>query len=214
MKNHKKSSFTLLELIVAIVVVGIAITAIPMLLNVSSNAQKINIEEKSFFNAFSLLTLIQTQEWDENNTQGDNYYKVLTSDNGDSELKCIRKGVAQLDNDSGAICASDYNKTSAIGVDATEDENNVSTFDDIDDFNHYSTIANETNITTTVYYLNDNIDYSSKNLLFEGDGNKVSDSNIKMVELNITNKDTHQIIAVLKYITSNIGMVKIESRSE
>jgi type II secretory pathway pseudopilin PulG len=214
MKNLKKSSFSLIELIVAIIVVGISITAIPMLLNVSSNSQKINLEEKSFFNAFSLLTLIQTQEWDENNTKDDNYYKVLTSINGDSQLKCIRKGVEELDNKSGATCAADYNKTSAIGIDTGEDENNVSTFDDIDDFNLYSTVTNETNITAHVFYINDNIDYSQKNLFFTENNNLTNDSNLKMVELNITNKDTHHEIAILKYFTSNIGMVKIESRSE
>lgn len=213
MKNLKKSSFSLIELVVAIVVIGIVVTAIPMLLSNVSNNQETNLQEKSFFNAFALVTLIQTQEWDENNTKGDNYYKVLTSDNGDGNLTCIRKGVKQLDNDSGAICATDNNKTSVIGVDADENKSDVSTFDDIDDFDGYSTIVSDINITVKVNYVDDKTDYSSKNIFFNELSNS-QDSNIKRMELNITNKDTKEVIAILRYFTSNIGMVKIESRNE
>ena len=214
MRNLKKSSFTLIELVVAILVVGIVVTSIPMLLNTVTKNQEVNLKEKSFFNAYALLTLIQTQEWDENNTKGDNYYKVLTSDNGDSNLTCIRKGVKQLDNDSGAICASENNKTSAIGVDADENKSDESTFDDIDDFNGYSTVVSDINISVKVSYVDDKTDYSSKNIFFNELAHKTQDSNIKRIELNITNKDTKEVIAVLKYFTSNIGMVKIESRNE
>ena len=214
MKNLKKSSFSLIELVVAIVVIGIVVTAIPMLLSNVSNNQETNLQEKSFFNAFALVTLIQTQEWDENNTKGDNYYKVLTSDNGDGNLTCIRKGVKQLDNDSGAICATDNNKTSVIGVDADENKSDESTFDDIDDFDGYSTIVSDINITVKVNYVDDKTDYSSKNIFFNELANKTQDSNIKRMELNITNKDTKEVIAILRYFASNIGMVKIESRNE
>lgn len=195
-------------------IVGIAVTSIPMLLNTVSNNQEVNLKEKSFFNAYALLTLLQTQEWDENNTKGDNYYKVLTSDGGDSELKCIRSGVVQLDNDSGADCASDDNKTSSIRIDTGEDEDNVSTFDDVDDFNNYSVIINDFNITAYISYMNDETDYSVSNIYLNAENLKNSDSNIKLVELNITNKNTNEIIAVLKYFISNIGMTKIESRNE
>jgi len=213
MKNLKKSSFSLIELVVAIVVIGIVVTAIPMLLSNVSNNQETNLQEKSFFNAFALVTLIQTQEWDENNTKGDNYYKVLTSDNGDGNLTCIRKGVKQLDNDSGAICATDNNKTSVIGVDADENKSDESTFDDMDDFDGYSTVVSDINITVKVNYVDDKTDYSSKNIFFNELSNS-QDSNIKRMELNITNKDTKEVIAILRYFASNIGMVKIESRNE
>jgi len=213
-KNLKKYSFTLIELIISIMIVGIAVTSIPMLLNTVSNNQEVNLKEKSFFNAYALLTLLQTQEWDENNTKGDNYYKVLTSDGGDSELKCPRSGVVQLDNDSGADCASDDNKISSIRVDTGEDEDNVSTFDDVDDFNNYSVIINDFNITAYISYMNDETDYSVSNIYLNAENLKNSDSNIKLVELNITNKNTNEIIAVLKYFISNIGMTKIESRNE
>jgi len=217
MKNHKTfKGFTLLELIVAIIVIGVVVTAIPALLARSGSAQETNLQEKSFFNAFALITLIQTQEWDENNTKGDNYYKVLTAENGDSYLKCSRKGTKLLDNDSGADCASDDNKTSHIGVDSGETEGNESTYDDIDDFNGFSTLVNDINLSVSVRYLNDSPtnSYSDKNIYFNEDNTKVTGTNMKYVELNVTKKDTGELISVLKYSTSNIGMVKIESRNE
>jgi type II secretory pathway pseudopilin PulG len=214
MKNLKKYSFTLLELIVAIIVVGITITAIPALLNRTTAMQETAIQEKSFFNAYALLTLIQTQEWDENNTKGNNYYKVLTADNGDSELLCIRNGISQLDNDSGAVCATDNNKTSPIGVD-DETEGNESTYDDIDDFNGFSTTIDDINISVEVRYISDSGDYSSKNIFFNDESAAAtSNTNIKFITLTVKNKNTNALISVLKYSTPNIGMVKIESRNE
>jgi len=212
MKNLKKSSFTLIELIVALIVVGIVVSAIPMLLATTTNIQETNQKEKSFFNAYALINLLQTEEWDENNTVGDNYYKVLTSDGGDSELKCTRKGVEQLDNDSGAICATDDEKTSHIGTDSGEDD--VSKYDDIDDFNKFSLNVNEFNLSVKVRYMVDSADYSSKHIFFNENNNPTNDANLKFVEVNVTNKDTHKLIAIIKYISSNIGMTKIESRNE
>ena len=212
MKNLKKYSFTLIELIISIIVIGIVVTSIPALLNRTSNIQETTSKDKYFFNSFALLSLIQTQEWDENNTKDDNYYKVLTANGGDSELKCSRNGVIELDNESGADCATDNNSTSNIGIDSGESD--VSTYDDIDDFNGYSTIVNDANISVKVKYWDDSGDYSAKNIYFSENDNPANGTNIKLVEINVTNKDTHKLIAKLKYFSSNIGMVKIESRNE
>jgi type II secretory pathway pseudopilin PulG len=218
MKNLKKYSFTLIELVVAIVVVGIVVTAIPALLNRGASIQETNLKEKSFFNAFALLTLIQTQEWDENNTKDDNYYKVLTAENGDSELKCSRIGTVLLDNDSGADCANTNHKTSAIGVDSTETKGDESTYDDIDDFNEFYTVVDDINISVSVRYMDDGVtngvDYSAKNIYFSESDAAVSGTNLKFVVLSVRKVDTNELISVLKYTTSNIGMVKIESRNE
>ena len=220
MKNLEKYSFTLLELIVAIIIVSIAMTAIPALLGRVASTQEVSIQEKSFFSAYSLVVLLQMQEWDENNTKGNNYYKVLSAENGDDELLCEngtpRTGVSELDNDSGAICA-EGNTTSHIGVDpdGNETDGDESTYDDIDDFNGYSTIAGDVNISVGVRYIKDETDYSKKHIFFTDETkDTITDTNMKFVELNITDKNTHKLLSALKYTTSNIGAVKIESRNE
>jgi len=212
MKNLKRCSFSIIELVVAIVIIAIAMTSIPMLLNTIAKSTSITLKEKSFFNAFALLNLIQVVQWDENNTKSDNYYKVLTSKNGDSNLKCIRIGTTQLNNNSGAICANEYNQTSFIGIDNGEDKNDVSTYDDLDDFNGYITSINDINFTIKVRYLKDNANYDSDKILFNITDDKVDNSNIKYVELNVTKNN--KLISILRFFSSNIGKTKIESRNE
>ena len=212
MKNLKKCSFTLIELIFAIIIVGISVTAIPMLLTTSTNSIDTVSKETSFFNAYALLTLIQTTEWDENNTKDDNYYKVLTANGGDSELKCDRNGTLAFNNDSGADC--DDNTTSHIGLDDGEDENNVSSYDDIDDFNGYSDGNLEKyDLNISVKYISDNSDYSAKNIYFNETFGSASGTNVKKIELNVTDKKGN-LIAVLGYYSCNIGAVKIKSRND
>jgi Tfp pilus assembly protein PilV len=213
MKNLNKSSFTLIELVIAIIVVGITVTSIPMLLSTVSNNMSTNLKSNSFFNAYSTLSLIESMDWDENNTKGDNYYKVLTADGGDTELKCIRKGTVQLDNQSGADCASENNKTSTIGVD-DEDPDDSSTFDDVDDFNGYTVTNLATyNIKVAVKYINDNADYSAKNIFFNDSFISSNNTNIKLIELNITNK-SGKLISIIRGESFNIGAVKIYSRND
>ena len=48
MKNLKKYSFSLIELVVAIVIIGIVVTAIPAVLTTSGKTAEINLKEKSF----------------------------------------------------------------------------------------------------------------------------------------------------------------------
>jgi len=212
MKNLKKCSFTLIELIFAIIIVGISVTAVPMLLATSTNSIETISKESSFFNAYALLSLTQTTEWDENNTKGDNYYKVLTAKGGDSELECNRTGTLSFNNESGADC--DDNKTSHIGLDDGEDKDDVSTFDDVDDFNGYSD-GNLTNydLNISVKYISDNADYSARNIYFNETTNAVSNTNVKKIELNVTDKNGN-LIAVLGYYSCNIGAVKIKSRND
>jgi len=214
MKNLKKSSFSLIELVIAIIIVGIAVTSIPMLLNSSSKGIENNLESSIFYNAYSTLAIIENLYFDENNTKGDNYYKVLTADGGDSELKCIRKGTKELDNESGADCASDDNKTSHIGIDTGENANDSTTFDDVDDFDGYSitNLANY-NIDVSVAYIQDNADYSAKNIFYNDSLTPSNNTNIKEIELNITDKHGN-LISIIRGKSFNIGAVKIYSRSD
>jgi prepilin-type N-terminal cleavage/methylation domain-containing protein len=210
--NLKKYSFTLIEIIIAMVIVGIAVTAIPMLLNSSSNSMATSLKEDSFFNAYSTISLIQTLNWDENNTKDDKHYKVLTSPNGDSELKCKRNGIIQLNNKSGADC--DDNTTSHIGIDDGEDRDDVTTFDDIDDFNGYEIDSfSKYKIKIALYYIDDTADYSKNNIFFNDNKKVAHDSNIKQIELNITDKND-KVFSIFRFESFNIGKVKVYSRDD
>jgi Tfp pilus assembly protein PilV len=62
MKNLKKSSSTLIELVIAIIVVGITVTSIPMLLSTVSNNMSTNLKSNSFYNAYSTLAFIESMD--------------------------------------------------------------------------------------------------------------------------------------------------------
>jgi prepilin-type N-terminal cleavage/methylation domain-containing protein len=221
MKNLKKSSFTLIELVVAIVVIGIAVTSIPMLLSTTSQSFSTHLKSKSFYNAYSTLALIESMDWDEQNTKNDNFYKILRSQ-GDNELYCKihyqkfyikyeREGVYQLDNESGADCS--YDQASKIGTD--EGENDSSQYDDVDDFDGYENddLAYY-NIKVGVKYVQDNADYTAKNIFYNDNLDSSNKrTNIKYIEINMTDK-TGKLVSVIRGKAYNLGAVKIYSRND
>jgi prepilin-type N-terminal cleavage/methylation domain-containing protein len=215
MKNHKKfRAFTLIEVVVSVIVLGIIVTAIPALLTTTSNSISEGLKQESFTNAFATISLVSTQNWDENSTKDDNYYKVLTVLGGDSELDCSqsngRIGKIQINNGEGRICSSDT--SSHIGVDsATEDITKAETLNDIDDFNDYN-VSNldKYEINVSVSYVDDSTNYASNNINFNLSSSDTS-SNIKLIEVNVYDKIGGKV-AKLEYFAPNIGLSSISKR--
>lgn len=220
MKNHKTfKAFTLLEVVFAVVILGIVVTGMPALLMTDSNSAEESLKQESFSNAFAAISLVNTEYWDENSTKGDNYYKALAVSSGDTELDCSssstnkRIGKTELDNGDGRICATDTStyKASAIGIDADENSSDSSTFDDVDDFNDFNiTNLSKYEINISVSYLDDDANYSDNNITFNL--KKSSDEkNIKLIQVNVYDKSGH-IVSRLEYFTSNIGLSSISKR--
>ena len=87
MKSQKISkSFTLIEILVSLIVIGIVATTFPVILQTTVKSAKNTAREEIFYQEFSLLSLINSFYFDENNTVDDNYYKELNATEGDSEL--------------------------------------------------------------------------------------------------------------------------------
>ena len=228
MKNQKKSkAFSLIELLVAIVILGIIATTIPLFLEALISSSKVTNKEEVFFSQFSLLSLINTKYFDENNTKEDNFYKDLNATDGDSELlnnytssyagSICRIGKKDINNN--IFRSGSKDSVSQIGVDANESENNVSTFDDIDDFNGYvehipfGVQSGGYDINVSVTYLDDNAAYSDNNISFNFNyTNEANLTNIKLIKLTTVLKDGTKI--VLAYPNCNIGASKLYSFEE
>ena len=230
MKNQKKfKAFTLIEVLVALIVIGIVATTFPMMLQTTVNSSKNSATEEVFFQEFSLLQLINTMYFDENNTVGDNYYKDLNASGGDSELYNIEKnaslgayvgkynriGKFELNNN---ILRSGTNETvSAIAPDTGE--NNPSQYDDVDDFNGYednvTTAFGTTSLQVSVKYIPDDANYSSNNITFDmqkaENNNSATSTNIKLITIHahVNNIDIN-----LSYPSMNIGASKFLSLEE
>jgi len=217
MKNQKNfKGFTLFELIVSIVVLGIIATAFPLILESVLQSSKSVTKEEVVFNEFSLIQMVLPYYFDENSTKNNNFYKDLNITHGDSELLInyssqdtgdAREGKAQFNNNEYRSGSSD--KASNIGIDTGEIEGNTSTYDDIDDFNNYSETVHGVNLTIHVSYIDDNADYSDENISFKYNYNSVSHhTNIKLIKITSDNNIS------IYYPTCNIGASKFLSLDE
>ena len=228
MKNQKKyKAFSLIELLVAIIILGIITTTIPLFLEALISSSKVTNKEEVFFSQFSLLSLINTKYFDENSTRGDNFYKDLNATLGDSELlnnfsstnagKICRIGKKDINNN--IFRSGSKDSVSNIGIDENENKNNVLTFDDIDDFNGYvehipfGVQSGGYDINVSVTYLDDNATYSDNNISFNFNYIKEANlTNIKLIKLTTVLKDGTKI--VLAYPNCNIGASKLYSFEE
>ncbi|MFT5836306.1 MAG: prepilin-type N-terminal cleavage/methylation domain-containing protein [Sulfurimonas sp.] len=84
-----KYAFTLIELIFAIVIIGISVMSLPMLTQVTSSAIEKNLVQEAIFASSAEINLATTYIWDENsliddddvNATGDDLSRVLNIDN-------------------------------------------------------------------------------------------------------------------------------------
>jgi len=185
-----------------------------------TNANKEVMKEEVFFEEFTILSLINSRYFDENNTRGDNFYKDLNATGGDSELlnnyssmyagETSRIGKSNLNNN--ILRSGSSDTTSNIGIDNGEMLNDVSTLDDIDDFNGYSESFLNNVIYVNVKYINDEANYSDQNITFYLNYNSVANNtNIKLITIWCKAGDVN---ITLRYPTSNIGASKYLSLEE
>jgi len=141
MKRQKiYKAFTLFEVLISIIIIGIVMTSFPIIFQTMTSANKQVLKEEVFFQEFTILSLINARYFDENNTIGENFYKDLNATGGDSEL--LNDSISTFAGKTSRIGKTDFNNnilrsgsidtTSAIGLDTGEKANDVSTYDDID----------------------------------------------------------------------------------
>ena len=225
MQNQRRSkSFTLIEILVSLIVIGIVATTLPIMLQNIVQTSKNVSKEELFYQEFSLLQLINTMYFDENNTIGDNYYKDLNATLGDSELlieenatkgqyvgKYNRVGKFDINNN---ILRSGTNVTvSKIGPDVGE--NDPSKYDDIDDFDGYEENVSSANGLITLHvkvkYINDNANYANNDINFTFNFTEKNLTNIKLITVYAKAGDNN---ITLYYPAMNIGASKFLSLEE
>ena len=214
MKSQKiYKSFTLIEVLVALIVIGIVSTSFPMILQTTVQSSKNTAREEIFYQEFSLLNLVNSYYFDENNTKEDNYYKELNATGGDKELyinkysnnEYNRIGKHQMNNNKFRSGSAD--KLSHIGPDAGEI--NDSLYDDVDDYNGFNeTVTSFGTITLhiNVKYIADDANYSKDDFNFDFDYNGVNHtSSIKLITVS-AQQGSNEIN--LSYPSVNIGASK------
>jgi len=68
----RKSAFTLIELVFAIVIIGIAVTALPLMNQALTKGSEDNLVQEAIFGASTVLSEATTYHWDENSIDANN----------------------------------------------------------------------------------------------------------------------------------------------
>lgn len=210
--NNNRKAIAMIELIFAIVVMGIAMLAIPMISVQSSRGGDSAMMQESVAAASSELQMIMSRAWDESNTVSSLGSPILTTQSANFATR------AGLNIGSRTTLASDSTILNAtgIGADALNDS------DDIDDFNGVTNnfvvyggvqqqshlgeyIDTQINMRATVAYANDaialantvNFNYNPSQAL------SPTTTNIKRISVNLTTANNQDAVFTDKNITLN-----------
>ncbi len=211
---RKKPAFTLIELIFSMVIIGIAFTVLPKILQLAAKVSVQNVREEAMYNAVAYIGLIKSTAWDENNTVVDD---ILHVNAGDSDYDCnssasnpIRKGGFTGSRN----CKNDKNASILLGMEGND--NNIS--DDMDDFNS-TTAKNDTNsrnydLNVTVKYVTD-IAENSPTFSSQGQTNKTTNTKEINVTVEVNKKQTALGTSLVKmsFTAQNIGQQQISYRN-
>lgn len=223
---------SMLELVVAIVVMGIAVMALPLMLSQTKSNNEFAMQQEAILAARTKLGDVLTYAWDEANVLLTGATLVLdTNDTGsDDELNKINgsRRIGHIPSDKrrkGYDIQTPSTASGTLGADAGEAQ--LSDYDDIDDFHTTSqqlfnsgeaTIAGQDykfadmNLTTRVIYVDDSATYINDDVndFVFTTANANRRSNLKMVEITVSGSQTN---FVLRSYSANIGESELLRRT-
>ena len=242
MKKHRnRKAIAMIELIFAIVIMGIALMSAPNLISQASNST-INVSQQEAIAAGATeMNSILTRAWDENDTNDTSYNPILVVDEdidplneatgADGHGTGKRVGTPR-DASRGFITSNGKRlNASTLGVDSNDGD----VKDDIDDFDdsNVSLITIETTDTQTGDYIDKSlvmavdaqyidspdINYHEQNISFNSpfaNINNTDTTNIKSVSIRVTSDEHSDVLhtnIALRAFICNIGTYKLQRRS-
>jgi len=223
-----RGAFSLLELIIAIIVIGISLLSIPLILTSNTKSLETSLQQEAVMGALTQIANIMSYKWDEGETNASingGYAKILDTQSNASALDCVEQsfGRVRKGNFLGDDRRKCYNtQRLATAPDALGSDDND--LDDIDDFITYDSelISGDRNSEDDykrdyaydigVVYINDEFDFDSAGVNWSLDASPVNDrsTNIKMVEVRVSSDNGGDI--VLKAFSANIGEISYYGR--
>lgn len=211
-----RKAASMIELVIAIVVMGIAVMSLPLILTQSQNSNALALQQEAIMATKTQLAYILSYEWDENSFDANASTSRVLVTNSDDDLNATglrRKGHVE---------GEKRRRLWDTSVTTAQRSPNAETSgsNDIDDFNNYSetvAIASQNmdyifnlELNTSVRYFTDTATYEDENLTdFSFDYASTtpgSPTNIKMVAVtarDLPNRNTLNI--TLRAFASNIG---------
>lgn len=223
MKNLRKA-VAMIELIFAIVVMGIAMLAIPNIAALSLQGTKIVLLQESISEAASSLNLILSSPWDTVYNIGANSVKEESIIATDSDFFKDRKGLNNLS----VQGSRDKNETKATAI--SDNKNGLEGYDGVvENIEIYSGQENstyngdyiDTNVAmkTTVRYYPDNITPGATTTFnFNPSSSSPTTTNIKRVTINLTTTNKDSFVSdkniTLHAFGCNIGSARASTKDE
>jgi len=230
-----RPAIAMIELIFAIVIMGIVMMSAPMLISTATKSGYVAIQQEAINEAASQVNMIMGYHWDESTTDEMFLDPILGVSTGNSDLDASgttgrRKGTPK------------ESYRSFIRFDGTDDLNaSISTSfgnaadgdteeDDIDDFagtlTHLVLIPEATlkadnvetttiDINRTVAYSDDTASYNSSSISYDPFGSTTGSTNIKSITVTLTSSsglDELEKKIVLRAFSCNIGGYKLEEK--
>lgn len=211
-----RKASSMIELVIAIVVMGIAVMALPLMLTTTQENNKFSIQQEAILAARTQIGDMLTYPWDENSI--DNTY-VLDTNSTNAKFERIDTNNTRR---VGHVVGDKRRKYFSTAITATlppklgSDVGDAGTIDDIDDFKTGTPTtvnkSNETaalgldyrfgfNMTTDVKYVDDIYNPGTVFELKTADATK--STNIKMVELTLQGEEINTF--KLRAYSTNIG---------
>ncbi len=219
-----KKAIAMIELIFALVIMGIVLMSAPMLIQQSIKSSNVALQQEAISVTAEKLSWILSLPWDENSNN-----KIIQIDR--TPLQFIPQGL----NDTNLRDFDD--KTSATPIGSLGVDANDSTFDDVDDFNGNSDglilfngdsttsdvgdyVDNNITINTTVTYAEDNSSLGGTTYNLNGaiysHKSIPNISNIKFIRVTLTSNSSVEELEkniTLEAFSCNIGTYNIIGKS-
>lgn len=228
----KRPAIAMIELIFAIVIMGIVLMSAPTLISSASKSVYVTIIQEAINEAASHANLIMGYHWDENTADELYLDPILSVTSGSSDLDADvnssrRKGTPQESYRSFVRSDGSVFGASTVFVDATDTEK-----DDVDDFIGGAILINEQeaglidnieqgtiDIDTTVSYSSDNVSgtggYNQSSITYNPFSASGGTTNIKTITVTLTSSSDEDELdksIELRAFSCNIGGYKLAER--
>jgi len=227
-KGNLRHAIAMIELIFALVIMGIAMMSAPMLMSTATNSTFVGIQQEGINEASTRINMIMGYQWDENDTDDKYIPPILNVKAGASDLNQIlltSKRIGIPKESYRSFILSDKNSSqlyaSALGSDGGDS-------DDIDDFGNVSLsqvqastsdyVEKNILISTAVAYNLDSVSggYSQTTIQFSPFATSTDTTNIKSITVTLTSSSGVSELdktIILRGFSCNIGGYQLEERS-
>lgn len=229
-----RPAIAMIELIFALVIMGITLMSAPMLLNTSVQSGNTATQQEAIAATASQISLVLTYPWDQNTTSAITGYGILRVANGDPELDQGTRNDAEdmlfrrAYNAAPFDLATPINAAGAFPADPAPDRADIDDFDgqvqnvavyagenaSINNNEGEYIRGNNFTLTTQIQYYDggaNNINYTNNNITFNNIYNTIlgaGSSNVKLISVNFQDTTGTQELNTsisLHAFTCNIG---------